>query len=287
MSESENYESSVFRKIYIDLIKNGKRTSPRGQDSIEIENYSYDLPPYTRFTNFESRNFNIDYVKREFLWYLRGDKYDISITEYAKMWGSFINLDGSINSNYGQYLFRDFPKSQFQNVINQLKDDKDSRRASITILNKNHLLSDTKDVPCTYSINFRIRENKLNMSVRMRSQDSVYGMANDAPAFSFTHEMMLNALREFYPNLEYGNYHHSADSFHVYSKHYELLEKITGLNINDPTSQQTVQDVLINIECPIISGPDEVKFLINCVFTEIPDNFKFSKWLINFKGEQK
>lgn len=270
----------TFRQIYIDLIERGKQTFPRGQESIEIENYSFDIPPFVRFTNFRSRKFKIDYVKTEFLWYLRGDKFDTSITNHAKLWEGLINNDGSINSNYGQYLFRDEPISQFQNVVNQLKEDKDSRRASISILTRQHLLSDTKDVPCTYSINFRIRNNMLNMSVRMRSNDAVFGMSNDIPTFSFTHELMLNLLREFYPDLEYGNYHHSADSFHVYSRHFELIEKITGLTID--TKEQIMKvDPYIEIECPKMNCHKEAKFLLSCDFTSIPEQFLFTKWLLH------
>jgi thymidylate synthase len=283
MSQTSLRSESTFRNIYEDLIARGKRVSPRGQKSIEIENYTYNLPPFVRFTSFASRGFKLDYVKREFLWYLKGDKFDTSIADFAKMWGNLINRDGSINSNYGQYIFRDTPVSQFDNVVNQLKNDKDSRRASISILSRDHLLSDTNDVPCTYALNFRIREDFLNMSVRMRSQDSVYGMANDAPAFSFTHEMVLNALREFYPELKYGNYHHSADSFHVYERHFELLEKITGSTIENRENflslPTTKKDPYEEISCPPISGPAEVKFLRACQFEAIPQEFEFTRWL--------
>lgn len=285
---------ATFRRIYMDLIERGKRVSPRGQNSIEIENYTYDLPPFVRFTSFECRKFNLDYVKREFLWYLKGDKFDTSIADYAKMWGNLINRDGSINSNYGQYIFRDVPVSQFDNVVNQLQKDKDSRRASIVILSKDHLLSDTNDVPCTYSLNFRIRDNFLNMSVRMRSQDSVYGMANDAPAFSFTHELVLNALREFYPDLQYGIYHHSADSFHVYERHYEMIEKITGAKITDDGSVTMAQDPYEEIVCPPMNGPDEVRFLRAGKFVnpitfqpDIPEDFEFTRWLTTLNTKQE
>ena len=43
-------------------------------------------------------------------------------------------------------------------------------------------------------------------------------------------EMVLNALREFYPDLVYGNYIHFADSFHIYEKHFEMLKKIVNGN---------------------------------------------------------
>lgn len=258
----------TFWNIYMDVWRRGKDVSPRGMLIKEIENYSYLLSPYERFINFKSRKLSIDYIKREFLWYLKGDPTDLSIADHAKIWKGCIE-DGTINSNYGQYIFGDV--NQFDRVVEILKEDKDSRRASMMILSSDHVLNASKDVPCTYSLNFRIRNNSvydyLNMSVNMRSQDAIYGMGNDVPAFSFIHEMMLNALREHYGNLQYGFYHHNADSFHVYERHFEMLEKIVK------------GDEYEEVDCPKINGYKEVKFLRVGKFDKIPRKYKFTKWL--------
>jgi thymidylate synthase len=249
----------AFRKAYTDLLKNGKPCSPRGQLVIELEHYTYELPAYSRFPNFEGRKLSLDYIKREFLWYLRGNRMDASITKYAKIWADVQNQDGSINSNYGQYIFNRkmvynsegamVNVSPFERVVNELLKDKDSRRASISILNSNHFNGVTKDVPCTYSLNFRIRDDKLNMSVHMRSQDAVFGMGNDAPCFSFIHEMVFAALEEACFGLELGTYTHTSDSFHVYERHFKLVEAIVEGAPYIPT------------ECPFINGIEEVRHL--------------------------
>lgn len=257
--------TNPFIQIYQDLATKSKYVSPRGSLVKEIENYSYTLPAYTRFANFESRKLNIEYIKKEFLWYLRGDKYDKSIIEHAKIWKDMINEDGSIYSNYGQYIFDEI--NQFDNVVNTLKNDKESRRASIIILSKEHLFHGVMDFPCTYSINFRIRDNYLNMTVRMRSQDAIYGLGNDAPCFSFIHEMMYCTMKAIYPELQYGEYHHSADSFHIYSRHFEMLDKIVA------------GDKYEHLTIPCISGADEVQYLRNLNFIDIPPNYLFTKWL--------
>jgi thymidylate synthase len=251
--------------IYTDLFFEGTEVSPRGLKILEIENYNYIVPPYCRFNTFVERHLNIDYIKKEFLWYLAGKKFDTTIMNHAKMWKSLVNTDGSINSNYGRYIFGEI--LQYDNVVNILLNDKDSRRASIVILTPVHLLSDSHDIPCTYSINFRIRKNRLNMTVRMRSQDAILGMGNDMACFSFIHEMMLNSLRTVYPELEYGEYYHSADSFHIYEKHFEMLKKIV------------LGDEYTEYECPKISSAAEVTFLRQLDFSNIPVEYKFSKWL--------
>ena len=259
--------------IFLNILSNvyhGNVVAPRGQQILELENYSYTLPPYVRFVNFPSRKLNINYIKQEFLWYLKGDKYDVSITSHASLWKSIQNKDGSFNSNYGQYFFGS--ENQFDQVIKTLANDKDSRRASIMLLTKEHLSSETNDVPCTYALNFRIRENKLNMTVHMRSQDAIYGMSNDAPAFSFLHEMMFNALKEYYSDIEYGDYFHIVDSFHVYEKHWKMLSMIL---------EEDYEEIII----PKVSGPNEVAFLRALDFAKIPSNYLFTKWLTSNTNE--
>ena len=270
-----------WRKIFKDVVVNGRYVSPRGKKVIEIEDYSYVLPPYVRFCNFVDRKLNMDYVRREFLWYLRGDRFDISITEHAKMWKGLVNADGGINSNYGQYVFGDV--KQFDNVVKTLSDDRDSRRASIVILNSGHLSSETRDVPCTYALNFRIRQNDLNMSVAMRSQDAVFGMGNDAPAFSFIHEMVQVALTRVYPELELGTYHHSANSFHVYERHFNMLERLSGHSLD--LWEHCERTPYVPVDCPRISSADEVDFLRACDFSSIPEGFSFARWLNDIKTE--
>ena len=255
----------IFLDILTPLTTQGVKVSPRGLEVTEIENYSYEVPPYVRFMNFDNRHLNINYIKTEFLWYLKGDRYDVSIANHAKIWQSIMNSDGSFNSNYGQYFFGE--QNQFDTIVSILSQDRDSRRASVLLLTKEHVCSETKDVPCTYAVNFRIRNNRLNMTVRMRSQDAIYGMGNDLPTFSFIHEMMYNSLLEFYPDLVYGTYHHSVDSYHVYERHYDMLLQIVK---GAP---------FVQVECPKMSGHEEVKFLRAMKFEDIPEKFEFTRWL--------
>lgn len=274
----------AFRKIYRD-VGAGNLVSPRGQKVIEVEDYAYTLPPYARFANFEARKLKLGYVKKELLWYLKADPFDLSIVDAASLWQELPNQDGTINSHYGAHIFgqsQDFnhpamsighslsSRSQYANIINILLDDKDSRRASAVILNRAHLLNPkTKDFPCTYALNFRIRDNELKMSVHMRSQDAIFGMGNDAPAFSVIQEMIYVSLRDFaYPNLKLGQYHHIADSFHYYERHFEMVKEINNGSTFTP------------IEVPRIKDSSEVLYLLGLVKGD--DNAKhgeFYRWL--------
>jgi thymidylate synthase len=240
-----------------------------GLEVLELEDHTYRLPPYIRFTSFTPRKFNLNYVKKEFLWYLKGDRYDLSIREHAKMWANLVDDDGGINSNYGQYVFADQAGIKF--VVDELKADKDSRRAVVMILANNHLKVGARDVPCTYSLSFRIRNNKLRMSVRMRSQDAIFGMTNDAPCFSFIQECVFHLVKEHYPELTMGIYTHTADSFHVYDRHYDMLDAIIN----------STPEEFEYVDCPRIKDADEVRLLMGGVFDNVPEDYAFTKWLLD------
>src|SRR5271166_557686 len=267
-------ERELWRQIFLDVKKHGKVVAPRDKEIVEVENYHYELPPYVRFCSLTPRQLKLDYVRAETNWMLHGDPYDLSISQHSNIWRNIV-VDGKLNSNYG---FAWYTKFGFDFVVKQLIVDKDSRRASTVIVEREHLDLRQKDVPCTAYVNFRIREDKLNMSVHMRSQDAVYGMGNDAPAFSFLQEMVFVALRDqAYPSLQMGTYHHTSDSFHIYARHYEMLDQLIAPDVTFlPTSLPRIKDM------------HEVSYLLSknigrqsLVLAPIPNqpDFLFSKWL--------
>ena len=60
----------------------------------------------------------------------------------------------------------------------------------------------------------------------MRSNDIIFGMCNDIFNFALFQQLMLNELREIYPDLELGSYYHQAGSLHLYDMHYNMRDNI-------------------------------------------------------------
>jgi len=258
-----------FLSVYKDLRDKGKITSPRGQKVLEIQDYMFTMGPRQRFTSYNARNFNLDYAKFEMVWYLTGDKWNDSIMKSATMWADLRQSDGSWLSNYGQYWFNPMVPG-FNWVLNQLIADKNSRQAVIPMLNSNHLYIGNKDVVCTECISFRIRENKLYMSVNMRSQDAMWGLTNDVFCFSVLHEMLYVALRDTcYPDLIMGPYTHKVDSFHLYARHFDMLSAIL----------EEGQDGYKEIYCPMIHSNREVVNLMEYRPKDSSDDHLFTEWL--------
>lgn len=228
-----------YLRAYRDLQTKGKIVQPHGTKTLELLNYQFIIPPAPNFvTSFRARNLNLTYCKQEWLWYLRGDRFDTSIEDHATMWKKIKQPDGGYNSNYGQYLFG--KEQQFLWAFECLRKDIFSRQACIQLLNKSHMFTNNTDVVCTQSIQFIARDGKLHMYVSMRSNDAIWGLTNDAFCFANLHTMMLVALQEAgYSRLQMGRYYHRAGSFHVYERHFEMLDKL----VDDWTSGHYEIDV--------------------------------------------
>jgi len=252
---------NVKMEMYKDLWENGVEINPRGELTKELLNYSFELEPYDRFYNFEGRKFNLSYLKNEMLWYLKGGRFDTSITKHAKMWNTLINKDGSINSNYGQYI-----NPNIERIIKTLAEDKNSRRAVISIGNNVNYNSKTNDYCCCQYLSFIIRNNQLLMNVQFRSSDIIFGITNDIPTMSIYQEIIYVILRdEYYPDLKMGNLHFFTNSLHIYERHYIMIQKIIKFNNEMP------------VKCPKIVNNKEARLLLTN--GGIKSDFPFSKWI--------
>ena len=116
--------------------------------------------------------------------------------------------------------------SQWEWVVDELVKDPDSRRATIVINQPYHKEKNPKDYPCTQYIHFFIRSGKLDMGIYMRSNDAVFGFCNDVFTFCLFQQLMLNQLNDRGLNVELGRYFHQAGSFHIYERHWKMMDKI-------------------------------------------------------------
>jgi thymidylate synthase len=167
------------------------------------------LNPLENLINTSWRNWKPDYAELEWQWYLSENPNAEEIAKVAKIWNKCMDGNGYVNSNYGWQWSRG---KQLDYIIEELKSNQQSRRASISIYDAKDRYNFENDTPCTYAINFYILNNKLNMSVMMRSNDLWYGFCNDQYCFSKLQEMISNELK-----LKVGTYYHFVNNIHIYS----------------------------------------------------------------------
>jgi len=93
-----------------------------------------------------------------------------------------------------------------------LRQVKDTRQAAISIYDGKEISTYAKDTPCTYAVQFTVLNNKLEMSVVMRSNDLWFGFCNDQYCFASLQQLVAERV-----NLNVGSYYHFAHNFHLYN----------------------------------------------------------------------
>lgn len=204
--------NEAFTYYYDFISKNGIVT----RDTKAIFNVGFQIEnPLDNLITDKNRDWSLTYAFAEWQWYLSADRSIYKLKELygnvPKIWQNIADENGLVNSNYGAYWFGN---NQYDKVIDILKKDPESRRASLSIYNADKIDEYEKDTPCTYAINFTILNNKLNMTVMMRSNDLWFGFCNDQYCFSKLQEKMSKDL-----DVEVGTYFHFVNNLHIYNRH--------------------------------------------------------------------
>ena len=172
--------------------------------------------PMDNFILNGERGWNPVYAEAEWQWYLSGDRNTAKLGElYGKVpeiWKRMADGQGNVNSNYGWQWKRN---DQIGYVIDLLRNEPDTRQAAISIYDCKEHVTFTFDTPCTYAVQFTILDNKLNMSVVMRSNDLWFGFCNDQYQFSKLQHYVWNRLKN--KDVEIGTYFHFAHNLHLYN----------------------------------------------------------------------
>lgn len=174
----------------------------------------YIMNPLDNEIKTEFRKWSKKYAEREWKWYLSEDPSGFEISKYAPIWKRHMDEDGNIRSNYGWQWNRG---NALNKVIRKLKKEKFTRQAVLSIYDSKEIDTYNFDTPCTNSIHFQIIDNKLCMTVNMRSNDIWYGFCNDQYCFSKLQNMVSKKLK-----LKVGWYYHFASNFHLYEQHFNL-----------------------------------------------------------------
>jgi len=151
----------------------------------------------------------------ELFWYLSGATRLDFIDYYVPGRFKVESDDGvSVRSGYGERLFSHRGVNQVRNVIDLLSKKKTSRRAVIQLFDASDLSEAYKSIPCTCTLQFLIRDDRLSLFVAMRSNDAYIGLPHDVFAFTMLQELIARSI-----GVEVGEYKHCAGSLHLYDEH--------------------------------------------------------------------
>jgi thymidylate synthase len=241
--------AGLYREM-LDYIYNDPEyeTAPRGLRIREATNFEIILrDPLSNLFYNPHRSPKFKYLYPELLWYFSGRNDLEFISRYSKFWNNIANEDGTVNSAYGYLLFNQKNKyafTEYQWAYESLAKDKDSRQAILRFNKPEHSCLGNKDFVCTLNGIFHIRDNELNFTTTMRSQDVWFGIIYDIPFYTLLMQQMRNHLITIYPDLKLGTYVHYVMSEHIYEKDFHNVEEMLMREFIPASTPQLKADLI-------------------------------------------
>ena len=242
--------TKMYFQALSDLVDQGDRVAPRGKLIREMRPACLEFTnPLNRVTFLRGRRINPFFQIAESLWILSG-RADVGwLEKFNKNIAQFSDDGKWFNAPYGERMrtwnknamhgFILNPVDQLVDVYLKLMADPDTRQAVIVLSNplfdnSNYTINEHgKDICCNLCLTFKIRQNKLHMTVFNRSNDIHWGLFGaNLCQFSTIQEVLYSWLRHSgdsrFEQLEMGSYNHITDSLHVYLDDYgsELTDKV-------------------------------------------------------------
>ena len=168
---------------------------------------------------------NHDYVDREIEWYKSQSLYVKDIPgKTPAIWEQIASDDGKINSNYGWAIYSEYNGYQYHNVLDELAERPNSRRA-VMIYTRPTMWEDYKqdgmsDFMCTNAVQYMIRDDQLVAIVQMRSNDVVFGYRNDfAWQNHVANQLSIDLRLKTWPKIIWN-----VGNLHVYERHFDMVK---------------------------------------------------------------
>lgn len=229
----------LLRAVIEELIEDGEQVTPTKGLCREISGVLLELEnPLLRLSRTESKG-TIFSCLGELLWYLSGKNDARFIDYYIPGYAQKFSDDGgeTIHGAYGPRLFYKYGHNQVKNVIQLLRRKRSSRRAVIQLFSAADLRADYKDIPCTCTLQFLIRNDTLDLITHMRSNDAFVGLPHDIFSFTMLQEIIARSL-----DVELGTYKHLVGSLHLYEKDLEKIQCYIGEGYQESIGMDSMPD---------------------------------------------
>jgi thymidylate synthase len=217
MNIYESFEEAYRSELALTL-KHGKSVAPRSLPTVERLGCHFRLlNPRSRLIASTARRWSVHYAIGEFLWHLGASADAAAIRYYAPMWRGYSDGSSVTGSCYGRTLFGNSSMgsaSRWEAARELLRNDPATRRAIVALAPKDPVFTaNDLDVACASSLQFFLREDRLNAVVYMRSNDQFLGLSYDVFLFTMLQELMALQL-----GVGLGWYEHIAASAHIYDR---------------------------------------------------------------------
>lgn len=243
---SEYTFAEAWQVLLGKLILSGRIVSPREMKTKEIMNVTLEVEHGLENILYNPvRNLNYRFMIAEWLWIQAGLKDVASLARYNSVMQNFSDDGQILNGAYGPRLH-----TQWRYIYKSLE-RLDTRQAIATIWIPNP--ADSKDIPCTISLQWMIRNSMLHCTINMRSSDIWLGLPYDFFNFSQLTNMISANVQ-----IPVGTITMNLASSHIYERdldkgaeamfdtNYESIQS-PPLTVDGPSTSETV-DILAQVE---------------------------------------
>ena len=163
-------------------------------------------------------------IIHELLWFLKGDTNVKYLQENGvRIWNEWADENGDLGHIYG-YQWRSWPTpegghiDQISEVIEQIKNNPDSRRLLISAWNVGEL--DKMNLPpCHILFQFYVSEGKLSCQLYQRSADIFLGVPFNIASYALLTMMVAQVT-----GLKPGEFIHTLGDAHIYANHIDQVK---------------------------------------------------------------
>ena len=216
-------------KQYHDLLQhildNGVKKEDRtGTGTISVFGYQMRFDLAEGFPCITTKKLHLRSIIHELLWFLKGETNIAYLKENGvSIWDEWADENGELGPVYGSQ-WRSWPApdgrqiDQSTQVINQIKNNPDSRRMIVSAWNVG-LVDQMALPPCHAFFQFYVAEGKLSCQLYQRSADVFLGVPFNIASYALL-TMMIAQVCGFQP----GDFIHTLGDAHIYNNHLEQVD---------------------------------------------------------------
>lgn len=173
------------------------------------------------FPLLTTKKLHLKSIIHELLWFLKGDTNVAYLQNNGvRIWNEWADADGDLGHIYG-YQWRSWPDyngghvDQISQVIDQLRNDPDSRRIIVSAWN----VADIPNMnlpPCHALFQFYVADGRLSLQLYQRSADCFLGVPFNIASYALLLLMVAQVT-----GLKPGEFVHTLGDAHIYNNHLE------------------------------------------------------------------
>ena len=213
-------------KQYLDLLdriltEGVKKEARTGTGTISVFGNQMRFNLEDGFPLLTTKKLHLKSIIYELLWFLRGDTNIKYLKDHGvSIWDEWADENGELGPVYG-HQWRSWPDEnggtidQIQNVVNQIKNNPDSRRMIVSAWN----VAEVERMalpPCHTMFQFYVANGRLSLQLYQRSADTFLGVPFNIASYALLLQMMAQVT-----GLKAGDFIHTTGDTHLYLNHIE------------------------------------------------------------------